>query len=854
MQKFSNKKPIIVYISFFFFLYTQLINAAIPQSAKDDPRYALGYLVVSHYPGVNPDGTGDSRAGIQQAIDDAMDNQLVVFFPPGTYQVSDVLKCYYWTFWNPNTNAPYNPPGRKAHILIGSNLGDARPVIKLAANAPGFDNPSNPRPLIVWRMFTAINENGVTKVEPDNPFNGDPPNFRDQPNIIFAWHVRNIDLDLGGNPGAIGGVFRAAQYCGIADMKINATGAYAGIYGVPGRNSFISNIEIEGGRFGIHNDGSTAGSVLFGARLYNQTESAIVTKDFCPYSIVGFHIKTSAPIAVNGSSTYNNVGYSTMTLVDGKIEMMNEGIAINNLIGKDIHVSNVYIKGAGSLVKNASLSPLEGSNDWLRIIEYTYNNQRTPSGNSIFNSFSIINGVVSQDPEPLTRVESAEPPENLLDRHLMGSLPVWEGQNDGTINVKSPPYNAKGDGTSDDWAAIQGAINASANGWVFLPKGNYVISQTLALKPNTRMIGLDQNYAVLISSPTWVGGQTRYMVESANDPDAATFFGFIGLDDQAATVSSTTGGYIHWKAGKNSTIMMVRNGKKWGSYYGKYPRYEFHFSANAGGRHMISPHYPPAGDHVGGRLIFIEGTNQPLTFYGLNVESNKPTSSLPDMAIINSNIEIQSSSNIRIHSIKREGNSSTLVILNSQNIGVYGLGRQIVGVKPEWEGEKSYIHVLGATNDVVIATHTLDNKNSTDAFLMFHEAITGQAKIRIEWPSCVSIYKRGELSDIYIDRTSTENIDVKDPFIPQLSIYPNPYSNEVSLDFSIPAQLRVNVAILDVQNRVVKVLADETLPEGDHKLKWDGRDHNGTPMKHGVYFIRMMAGNTLRSGKVVLIN
>ena len=33
--------------------------AAIPERAQQDPRYALGYVVVTHYPGVSSDGTGD---------------------------------------------------------------------------------------------------------------------------------------------------------------------------------------------------------------------------------------------------------------------------------------------------------------------------------------------------------------------------------------------------------------------------------------------------------------------------------------------------------------------------------------------------------------------------------------------------------------------------------------------------------------------------------------------------------------------------------------------------------------------------------------------------------------------------
>jgi hypothetical protein len=50
------------------------------------------------------------------------------------------------------------------------------------------------------------------------------------------------------------------------------------------------------------------------------------------------------------------------------------------------------------------------------------------------------------------------------------------------FNVKAPPYNAKGDGLTDDTTAIQGAINTAkgANGGiVFLPPGTYLVSSNL---------------------------------------------------------------------------------------------------------------------------------------------------------------------------------------------------------------------------------------------------------------------------------------------------------------------------------------------------------------------------------------
>jgi hypothetical protein len=671
------KRPAFRFILLILLIFSQFgAKAAIPLSAKNDPRFELGYLVVTHYEGVYPDGTGDSYAGIQQAINDAYDNKLVVLFPTGTYQVSDVLKCYHWAFWDANRNMPHNPPGKRAHILAGSLIGSARPVIRLTPDAIGFDDPLNPKPVLVWRYFEAINKSGTTKVEPDNPLTGIPANFKNSPAVIFEWEVRNIDINVNGHAGAIGGAFTSAQYCGIYNMRVDATGGYCGFYGIPGRNSFTSNVEVEGGRYGIINSSTTAGACLVGARLYNQTEYAITSEDFCPLSVVGFHIisKTQEAVVVQSKEFWSS-GSGTMTLVDGKIEMIGGGIAVKNPSGRNIHLSNVYIKNADNLIQSGQENPLAGSGKWERIIEYTCNDQTVASGNKFFNTRSLINGVKSRAPEPLTRLETSEPPESLISRHTWSKIPSYEGETDGTLNVKNTPYSAKGDGITDDWQAIQTAIDDTPNGKIFLPKGNYVISRPLLLKSNTQLFGMSQSYSNLVSNSTWKGGSDRSMVETTDDSDASTFFGFTGFDDEATSADNITGGYIHWRAGRNSMIMLCRHRKKWGSYYGQEIRYNFWFSGNGGGRHFIAPSAEQAADNAGSRQVYVNGTSQSLIFYGLNVECTKKRGTNPNIDKLGSNVEIINSSNIRIHSMKREGNSPSVIVRDSKNIAVYGMGR-----------------------------------------------------------------------------------------------------------------------------------------------------------------------------------
>ncbi len=62
----------------------------------------------------------------------------------------------------------------------------------------------------------------------------------------------------------------------------------------------------------------------------------------------------------------------------------------------------------------------------------------------------------------------------------------------GYVNAQNPPYSAKGDGASDDTAAIQTALNDAGNnggGIVLLPLGNYFIATHLTVPANTTLAG-----------------------------------------------------------------------------------------------------------------------------------------------------------------------------------------------------------------------------------------------------------------------------------------------------------------------------------------------------------------------------
>jgi type II secretory pathway pseudopilin PulG len=71
----------------------------------------------------------------------------------------------------------------------------------------------------------------------------------------------------------------------------------------------------------------------------------------------------------------------------------------------------------------------------------------------------------------------------------------------GIVNVKS--YGAEGDGVTDDTSAIQSAIDAAytaGGGIVYVPEGTYLLSSSLVIKANVRLIGAGTRATILQQS------------------------------------------------------------------------------------------------------------------------------------------------------------------------------------------------------------------------------------------------------------------------------------------------------------------------------------------------------------------
>jgi hypothetical protein len=124
--------------------------------------------------------------------------------------------------------------------------------------------------------------------------------------------------------------------------------------------------------------------------------------------------------------------------------------------------------------------------------------------------------------------------ENYLFSHPSSEIMTINADpNLGYINVKSPPYNAAGDGVTDDTNAIQQALNdigALGGGVVFVPEGNYLIATQLTLPASTVLKGLASHVQRNWGDPSQkhVSGTTLLAIADAGNETGTPFITLAG--------------------------------------------------------------------------------------------------------------------------------------------------------------------------------------------------------------------------------------------------------------------------------------------------------------------------------------
>ena len=469
----------------------------------DDPK-----AVVVHGIG---DGKADDTVVIQAAIDAAANkgDGGMVFLPSGRYRITRTLLI---------------PPAVR---LFG--VGETRPVLVLGDRTPGFQKG-------VGNMvvFTGGDQYTVGKVPV--PVASAVPysdTVRDANSGTFYSALSNIDFEIGaGNPAAAAVRLRTAQHTFVSHADFHLGSGLAGIYQA---GNECEDLHFYGGRYGILTEKTSPAwqFTLIDSTFEGQRDAAIREHEV-DLTLVHVDIRNT-PVGIEIDRGYSDslwgkdVHFENVS--KAAVIISNEDSAFTQIGFDAATAHNVPVfarfRDSGKVVKGVGAD--------YAVSRFAYG--LTVPGLGTTGAFAMQMGAA-----PLKEAAPAV-------ANAIGALPPTRQW----VNVKD--LGVTGDGTTDDTAALQAAIDAHRV--VYLPLGFYRISDTIHLKPDTVLIGLHPSLTQLVledNTPAYMGvGSPKAMLESAKGGDAIV--SGIGLATGEINPRAMA---LLWKAGVESLVDDVR--------------------------------------------------------------------------------------------------------------------------------------------------------------------------------------------------------------------------------------------------------------------------------------------------------
>lgn len=477
----------------------------------DDPQAV--YLTKEQFH-VHGDGIADDSAAVQAAIDkaEATHHEGVVFVPEGRYRITRTI--YVW-------------PGVR---IIG--FGAKRPVFVLADNTPGYQQGLD------YMFFFAGGRPGTGRhrSETHPPIEGTvPPN-----NIVpdanpgtFYSAMSNVDFEIGnGNPAAVAIRFHVAQHCYLAHIDFHIGPGLAALKDI---GNEAEDLHFYGGDYGIITQKPSPGwqFTLLDSIFEGQRKAAIREHEA---GLTLVH------------DMFRNVPEAISIDPDYAEELWVKDTRFENISGPAITISNENNPRTEINLENISCNHVP-------VFAMLRESGRKISGtgeNYEVKAFS--HGLTFSAPGATGAIETK------FDAHVVNELRPF-GQN---VIAFLPPANtwvnlrtlgAKGDGKTDDTAAIQKAI--AEHRVIYVPMGRYVVSDTIRLRPDTVLIGLHPSmtqFDLPDNTPGFEGPNTpRPLLEAPKGGDNIV----TGIGLSTGGTNSRAVGAL-WMAGADSLMDDVR--------------------------------------------------------------------------------------------------------------------------------------------------------------------------------------------------------------------------------------------------------------------------------------------------------
>jgi sugar lactone lactonase YvrE len=475
------------------------------------------YLTKDNFP-VHGDGQADDSAAIQSAIDKvvAIHHEGVVFIPEGRYLITRTI--YVW----------------RGVRLIG--YGTKRPVFVLADNTPGFQQG-----LGYMFFFTGGGPGAAGGSLPVNDAHSAiegtvPPNNNIGPDALagtFYSAMSNLDFQIGsGDAGAVCVRFHVEQHAYLAHMDFHIGSGLAALKDV---GNEAEDLHFYGGQYGIVTVKTSPGwqFTLLDSAFEGQTEAAIREHEV---GLTLIHDTfRNVPQAISIDTGYGDNMWAQDTRFEDisgpAITISNEDNARTEINLENIACRNVKIF---ALLRESGRKIAGSAENYIvKAFSHGLTMSAPDDAGKIETKFDAE--AVKELPPPTANAIAALPPAD-----------TW-------VNLQS--LGVKGDGVTDDTAAIQKAI--AVHRVLYIPMGRYLVSAPIVLRPDTVLFGLhpgETQFDLPNGTAVYQGpGAPRPLLEAPQDGhNIVTGIGIFTGSNNPRAVG------VLWKAGADSMMDDVR--------------------------------------------------------------------------------------------------------------------------------------------------------------------------------------------------------------------------------------------------------------------------------------------------------
>ena len=84
--------------------------------------------------------------------------------------------------------------------------------------------------------------------------------------------------------------------------------------------------------------------------------------------------------------------------------------------------------------------------------------------------------------------------------------------------------------------------------------------------------------------------------------------------------------------------------------------------------------------------------------------------------------------------------------------------------------------------------------------------------------------------------------------------FPNPFNPTTTIRFQLAKPAHVRIQVFDLRGNEIALLVNREMPDGIHKVDWNGRGNDNRPVSAGIYFYRMTTNGDIRqTNKMVFL-